>query len=151
MGTEEYEHRDPRRAFLTFIEEAADGAAAAECSRELLDLVELVKTAALLKAGKAKGRLTLAIDVTIDDHGQASIDYSVATKRPKRPTTTGIMWIGTGGGLTSVHPRQTSIPGTERRPRLVSRPEQAPRVVGKPAVRADEEHVADGDEEGSEA
>ncbi len=146
MGTEEFEHKG-RTAFLTFLEEAAEGEAAVEASREFTELVELVKTAALLKSGKAKGRITLAIDIAIDDKGTASIDYSVATKRPKRPATTGIMFVGTGGGLTAVHPRQMPIPGTERqRPRHVAR-EQAPRVVGRPAPVSAEQ----GSEEGSDS
>lgn len=149
MGTEEYEHKG-QKAFVSFLEEAADGEAAKEASREFLELVELVKTAALLKSGKAKGRLTLAIDIVIDDKGTAAIDYSVASKRPKRPATTGVMWVGTGGGLTAVHPRQIAIPGTERqRPRLVTR-DQAPRVIGKPAPETVTD-PSDDSEEGSES
>lgn len=114
-GTADHEYKDRKRAFLEFLEEACDGYASAELSRNLLELVDLLKTAASLKQSKATGRLDLKIAFALAPNGDVTIDYDVELKRPKLPTNQGRMWIGTAGGLTAVHPKQMAIPGTEAR------------------------------------
>lgn len=127
-------------AFVDFTKEASDGAFRADVSREFLALIKTCAEQALAQGSTAKGKLTIDLNFAIDPRGEVDFTYGTKTKNPPRPTQRGRLWIGRGGGMTAVHPKQLEIPGAEKRRRGEPPPETGRRPEENP------EHADDGDD-----
>jgi hypothetical protein len=126
-------------AFVEFAEEASDGAFRADVSRDFLALVKQCAEQALAQGSVAKGKLTLELNFHVDPRGEVDFTYSTKVKNPPKPTQRGRLWIGRGGGMTAVHPKQLEISGTEKKRRAEPPPETGRR-------EATPEEADDGDD-----
>lgn len=125
MGQSDSGYKGPR-AFVEFSEELADGHFAADSSRELQRVITECHERAVTENKVGKGKLTIELAIAIDPRGQAAITYAHKLKLPPRATALGQAWITKDGLLTSVHPKQLEISGTERKRRAEPLP-AAPR------------------------
>lgn len=55
---------------------------------------------------KAKGSLTLKIDMTLDEQGTLELVGEVKNKTPDAPKAKGVAWTTQEGGITPTNPRQ---------------------------------------------
>jgi hypothetical protein len=134
------EYQGPH-AFRDFVEELADGHFDADVSRELLALLAECHVLAVTENTKAKGKLTIELNVATDPRGEVDVTYSTKIKRPARATARGRLWM-VKGGPTAVHPKQLEVPGTERKRR------EPPPEPGRRHEEARPEDHDDGDDDG---
>lgn len=133
----EYEGPD---AFIDFSREAADGHFRADMSRDLITLTKTCAEQAFAQQSNAKGEIVVKLRFAADPRGEIDFTYDIKTTPPPKPTARGRFWIGRGGGMTAVHPKQLEIAGTERKRRETPPAEPGRRGEARP------EDADDGDD-----
>lgn len=92
------------RPFSHFLEMLDDGQFHWDLSAELRDLcAELSQTAA--DTGKAKGRITLTIDLSMEGYNLVATP-KLASKKPDKPQAKTYLWLTEGNNPTPNNPRQ---------------------------------------------
>lgn len=133
-----------RSAFGEFATEAADGQFMADVSRDFVGLAKTLHEQALAQNSKAKGKLTLELNLTTDERGEVDFTYAIKVKNPAKPTARGRLWMGKNG-MTAVHPRQLELVGAERARRGAPPPETGRRAPEEPRfTEADDGNDEDG-------
>jgi len=72
-------------------------------------IAEMMDYSRAYGGAKAKGKLTLTIDYTIDRFGQIEISIEDKISHPKAPRAKAIGWTGEDGALTTANPNQKSF------------------------------------------
>ncbi len=102
--------REGPRSFSVLMAEIADGDFQKDASKELFDLINTMRDAAIDTNGKVKGRLDLRFDISIDPRGVVSVEFDpkakLLTKIKRAPA---MAWITKGGNLTLEHPTQLKL------------------------------------------
>jgi hypothetical protein len=98
------------RPFEAWFRQVDEGALHAEASDEAHRLFAELEDHALASNAKAKGKLTITIDVTASPKGTISVVGNVTRKAPKKKTGESIFWLTKGRNLTAENPRQTKLP-----------------------------------------
>lgn len=94
------------RSATTVIGLIGDGELAAELDAELTGtLAALYEHCGGRKKSKAKGRVTLTIDLTVED-GMVTMPPDITTKKPKKLRENGTFWIDAEGSISTEHPSQ---------------------------------------------
>ncbi len=97
------------RSATTVIGLIGDGELAAELDAELTGtLAALHEHCGGRKKSKAKGRVTLTIELTVED-GMVTMTPDIITKKPKKPRADGVFWIDAEGSISTEHPAQTRL------------------------------------------
>jgi hypothetical protein len=97
--------------FGVLLNEMSGGKAREEATKEWGDLLDTLHQQALDTHGKAKGRLTVVFDATIDHRGIVALDYEVTTKEPKKLREGDTFYMTSTGGLSRYDERQQALPG----------------------------------------
>jgi hypothetical protein len=94
--------------FVPLLRTLGDGMVEGDVSTALKKLVQELSDYAL-HYSKGKGKLTLVLDVVVEQGGTADIRATVTTKAPKvsRPKT--LAWITKDGTLSSKNPKQLEL------------------------------------------
>lgn len=98
------------RSFGHFFGMLDDEQAQATASRELHDLLKVLREEAVARHGTVKGTLTLKIDLKCDELEQVEATYAIDTKEPKRKSSKSLYWLDRKGFLTVENPRQQVLP-----------------------------------------
>jgi hypothetical protein len=86
-----------------------DGELTDEMDRVLTEtLAELHEVTGGRRKAKAKGKITLTLDLTVED-GMVTITPDIAVKKPKKPRADGVFWIDAEGSISTEHPAQTRM------------------------------------------
>jgi len=103
------------RSFTHFLRQFADGQAHFELTEEMHALLVLLSHEANQRgqAGKAKGRLTLVVDFTVEANGVVGAKYQVNTKEPKPDRSDDVFWLTPGKNLSKDNPKQQTMFPTE--------------------------------------
>lgn len=95
----------------------------AELSREIVDLLALLKTRTEgRKKAKAKGTITLKLEFVVED-GTVIVSPDITVKKPKEPRGDSYFWVRDDGALSTQHPQQEDMFAG---PREARRPESMP-------------------------
>ncbi len=97
------------RCFSHFVTQVDDGDLEQELTAELATLLAKLEDHANATRGKAKGKITLSLDFTVDDKGNTTITGDVVVKKPKPKRGGSHMWL-LKGKLSSRNPRQQELP-----------------------------------------
>ena len=97
------------KSFLAFLAEQQGGVLAAELSKELRDLTEAIEDHFDHYRGKVEGGLAISFKITLEG-GVYRVDAQYASKRPKAPAASTIMWLGNDGNLATSNPKQLNLP-----------------------------------------
>ena len=103
------EKQESVRNFGVFLTQIRDGEVNAEASRELRDLL-LALAEHASKQGKAKGKLTLAFNFSVDARGVVAVGVETKVQTPKPERGAGIFWLTDDGNLSVQNPKQVRIP-----------------------------------------
>lgn len=97
-------------SFSVLLSKLENGGLIPRVSEEMLalntELRDIVSTSHL----KAKGTLTLKLDVIVEPNGVVVIQATCDTKTPKLHGGTSVMWLTKGGNLTPTNPKQLELP-----------------------------------------
>lgn len=102
--------REGPRSFARFFEQVADGDFHRDASKRLFELSNALRDEAIRVDGKVKGKMTIVVDVSVDERGQVGFNCDSAIKIPKPKRTTAQAWITASGNLTLEHPTQIKLP-----------------------------------------
>jgi hypothetical protein len=108
MTTTEKENEEGARSFALLLQGLGDGALNAELSETLHDMNTKLSAHAI-DFSKAKGTLTLAIEIEIDRDGVVTLRPDVKTKLPKPARKAGRYWLTPGNNLSPENPKQTKL------------------------------------------
>lgn len=97
------------RSFLTFLAEQQSGALVSELSKELRDITEAIEEQFDQFRGKVTGSLTINVKLTLEK-GIYRVDIEYASRRPRAPAASTIMWLGRDGNLNTQNPNQLNLP-----------------------------------------
>lgn len=97
------------RAFSTILAQCEDGALHVELSEKLQALSKTLARHAE-SFGKAKGTLTLVLDLNVDQLGTTQVEAAIKVREPKvvRPRT--VFWQNAAANLLTENPRQQKLP-----------------------------------------
>lgn len=123
------EKEEGARSFTRFIDQLAYGEVQGELSEDLHDLISTLQKDASMHQSKAKGALTLKLDIEVDDRGVATVKPLITVKKPKSRRSPATMWVTAGGNLTPQNPRQQELPLREVTGNTNERREAAAREV----------------------
>lgn len=62
------------------------------------------------QAGKAKGTITLKINMSAESGGVVTIASDITVKEPQTPRQKSVRWLLSDGNLTNTNPKQTLLP-----------------------------------------
>lgn len=97
------------RSATTVIGLIGDGELAAELDAELTGtLAALYEHCGGRKKSKAKGRVTLTIDLAVED-GMVTMSPDITSKKPKKLRSDGTFWVDAEGSLSTEHPSQIRL------------------------------------------
>jgi hypothetical protein len=106
--TTEKENDEGARSFAVLLQGIGDGELNAELSETLHGMNAKLSNHAV-DFGKAKGTLTLTIEVDIDREGVVTLTPDVKTKLPKPARKKGRYWLTAGNNLSPENPKQTKL------------------------------------------
>lgn len=98
------------RGFAVLLQQVEEGALHAELSDELRDVCRDLHRMAKNYEQKAKGSLTLVLELVADPSGILTVKPSVTKKIPKAKRSGSAFWITGGGNLSVENPRQPRLP-----------------------------------------
>lgn len=97
------------RSATTALGLIGDGELVAELDQTLTEtLAALHEHCGGRRKAKAKGKITLVLDLCVEDGG-VTIDPDITVKKPKKPRASGYFWIDEEGSLSTEHPQQTRM------------------------------------------
>jgi hypothetical protein len=123
------EENVPLRGFAQLIAALDDGRLHSELSDETKRVASELYRWAGNNGGKAKGRLTLTLDMTADSNDTITIVGKVATKTPPEPSGRTITWLGPDNQLHLSNPKQLKLGMREVAP--LPKREEATAAAGK--------------------
>jgi hypothetical protein len=99
------------RSFGVFFSQIANGQCHDEATTELHELLKFLSFQANQKGpkGDAKGRLTIAIALTVTAGGHVGVKYDVTTKEPKPERSDDLFFLTPGKNLTRDNPVQQPL------------------------------------------
>lgn len=97
------------RSFSVFLAQVDDGEAHAELSRELHALCAALDEECK-NTGKAKGKLTLDLAISVEKGGLVTVGYEVRKREPKKSRGGSVFFLTKGRNLTTENPRQQKLP-----------------------------------------
>lgn len=113
MGEREQEAMPPEggkpKSFLAFLAEQDSGMVVEELSEDLRNATEAVENHVATYHGKATAELTVKVKLTLE-RGVYKVSVEHATKLPKAPASSTMMWLGVDGNLGQNNPKQMSMP-----------------------------------------
>lgn len=102
------------RSATTVIGLIGDGELAKELDAELTGtLAALYEHCGGRRKTKAKGRVTLVIDLVVED-GMVTMTPDITSKKPKKPRADGVFWVDDEGAISTEHPTQIRMNFEER-------------------------------------
>ena len=107
---------DPSREFTILLAELNGGAIRDELGETLAGSVFTLHEQATATCSKRKGKITLALSLTVEPSGAVRIDAEVVTKMPTPPRASDHFFVQRGGALTRKNPRQQELPLREVTP-----------------------------------
>ena len=107
--TETKAEQEGARGFSVTLQTLDEGRVHAELSETLQKLAGELSDFAN-NFGKAKGTLTLALNLEADSNGLVAVVADIKTKSPKIPHGRSIFWLTKGNNLTPENPRQQKLP-----------------------------------------
>lgn len=112
------------RAFAVLFQQIANGALQDEATVEFHELLKYLSLQASAggPSGTAKGRLTIALAVSVGANGHVGIKYDVTTKEPKPERSDDLFFLTPGKNLSRDNPVQPDLFG----PREVPSPQRMP-------------------------
>lgn len=96
------------RSFALLLQQLGEGTLNAELSETLHEMNTRLSAHAI-DFGKAKGTLTLAIEIEIDRDGVVTLRPDVKKKMPKPARKAGRYWLTPGNNLSPENPKQTKL------------------------------------------
>lgn len=97
------------RSFGVVISNINEGTLHSELSEKLQWLARVLEAHAL-QVGKAKGTLTLKLNLTVDHLGVATVQPEVTIKEPKPLRGAAVFWLDKASNLQPQNPNQTVLP-----------------------------------------
>lgn len=94
--------------FTEFVAQLEDGQVQADATDQLKELVEAMHRRAETTGGKPKGKLTLTVDLKLDD-GVFEVNANIAVKAPTAVRRRSILYRAPDGGLSANNPRQLDL------------------------------------------
>lgn len=121
------------RSFSVQFQKLGYGDAESVASYELHELIKACQEQALTQVREVSGKLTIEIDLAVDENGEASLAYTIKRKDPKRRTPRTTAYVNKHGHLVGENPKQMALLGV----RDASAPRAAVRDAGeqRPAAR----------------
>jgi hypothetical protein len=108
----------PANSVGLLLDQLEDGQLSYELTEELRELAAKIREVAAANGGKAKGELTLKLNLSLD--GEAfHIGSSFKAKAPELPRRRSIMWQDESGNFSRFPPRQTQMFGVRAPVRVV--------------------------------
>lgn len=109
--TKEKPKEEGARAFSVFFNQIANGNCHDEATTELYELLKYLSFQANQKGpkGDAKGRLTIALALTVTAAGHVGVKYDVTTKEPKPERSDDLFFLTAGKNLTRDNPVQQPL------------------------------------------
>lgn len=96
-----------RKQFVQFAAEQRRGAMNADLSDALAELVQTITEV----GGKAKGSLTLKLDVSLNKDGYSvTVSDEIVLKLPKKETPSSLFFFDEHGNVSRNNPRQQELP-----------------------------------------
>jgi hypothetical protein len=122
----------PAASFAHFVARFQKGEMDAVASYRLQSLLLEMEAEARNSVRSVSGKLSLTLNIGVDETGAVAIGFAVETKAPKQKTSQGVYWMDKSGNLTNTNPAQTNLPLHE-----VPASSSAPREVGgdRPPLR----------------
>lgn len=97
------------RSFARFVEGVADGELHRLLSEELFKLGDQLQCDADRLNIKAKGTLTIKLNLSVDPRGVAGVEWDIDGKPPKHKHPAAQAWITPGGNFVFENPKQTKF------------------------------------------
>lgn len=122
------------RDFALFLRHIDDGAIHEEASAELHALATKLSRHVDTHGGKAKGQLTVTLNLTALPNGTVDVLADVKVKEPKVVRPRSVFWFTKGNNLSPDNPRQQKLalrevpPASREKARDIA-PENVPRSV----------------------
>lgn len=108
----------PAASVGSLLDQLEDGQLSYELTQELQELASKIREVAQANGGKAKGELTLKLNLSLE--GDAfHIGSSFKAKAPELPRRRSIMWQDESGNFSRFPPRQTQMFGVRAPVRVV--------------------------------
>ena len=82
-----------------------------ECTKRFAEMMLFLRDYAMDNKRRAKGRMTMKVNVTVDDSGLACLDPEVEIRQPKPLRAGEAYFIDKRGGVTRNNPRQQELFG----------------------------------------
>ena len=98
------------RSFAVMLQSIDEGSLHTELSDSLQKMNGELHDLAVSAGGKAKGTLTLTLNVAVEANGIVSLDSDVKTKVPKPKRARAVFWLTKGNNLSPENPRQQRLP-----------------------------------------
>lgn len=97
------------RNFAQLISVAEDGELNSDLDQEITDLVAALNDAGASRGGKAKGKITLSVELVLDG-GIISMTTDYVVKKPKIPRARSAFWTTPDNKLSRRNPKQSELP-----------------------------------------
>lgn len=97
------------RNFGVFLSQIEDGVLQADLSEELKRVTAELSTHAQRTSRKAKGSITLTINLAHDETGVVDVDCEVKSKTPKTSRARSVFWNDGHDNLSSKNPKQETL------------------------------------------
>ncbi len=108
--SERKETDEGARSFAVVLHQIEDGLLHAELSSQLRLVCKELERAASNYQAKAKGSLSLTLEITAEPSGIVVVKGDVKAKLPKAKRAGSPFWLTKSGNLTLEHPRQLALP-----------------------------------------
>lgn len=109
MANNEQQPDEGPRSFSRFIEQVDEGLCHIEVSKALHSLAAKLSEHSGPAKNKAKGKLSLALDITVEGDVVA-VTWDVKVKEPTPKRSTAIFWLTKGKNLSPENQRQQKLP-----------------------------------------
>jgi len=97
------------RSFSALVGVVEDGQLNNDLDQAVVDLVGTIQDAANSRNGKAKGRITVTIDMATDG-GIITVSSDYAIKKPKVARANSVFWATPDNRLSRRNPKQSELP-----------------------------------------
>ncbi len=109
------------RDFGVFLTHIDDGTLHEDAGRDLQRLAAKLSDHVAQHGGKAKGTLTLTVNLTALANGTVDVVADVKVKEPKAVRARSVFWLTKGNNLSHENPRQQKLPLREVPPARTAR------------------------------
>ena len=117
--------------FAFLLNDLNEGKLRDEASKSLTDMLAFLRDYAVDTRGKAKGKLLLRLNVSVEQNGLVTLDGEVETKQPKPLRGQDNYYLTKRAGLSRSNPRQQELPGVREAPRAAEVREPGAKAQGE--------------------